>query len=117
VNHFIPYSIRSAHESSSRASSPRIISYTEPTNLEDVVEENSAVTKSGATITYGPYRNTLPYSNADFVIKKQQTVTVHYNHDFPVLEVTKLKRTAEISHWGANLNIQNEIHLHNAGPE
>jgi oligosaccharyltransferase complex subunit alpha (ribophorin I) len=44
-------------------------------------------------------------------------IVIHYSHGQPVLEVTQLKRAAEISHWGANLNIQDEIHLHNAGPE
>ena len=43
-------------------------------------------------------------------------VTIHFNFDFPVLELTKYKRAAEISHWGANLNIQDEINLFNAGP-
>jgi oligosaccharyltransferase complex subunit alpha (ribophorin I) len=33
------------------------------------------------------------------------------------VEITSLKRVAEISHWGANLNIQNDIALRNAGPE
>jgi oligosaccharyltransferase complex subunit alpha (ribophorin I) len=94
-----------------RSSTPRIISYTTPENisLED------AVTKSGATLTYGPYRNVPPLS-ANFMRDHQMPISIHYHHDQPVLEVTKLKRTAEISHWGANLNIQDEIHLHNAGP-
>jgi len=33
-----------------------------------------------------------------------------------VLTVTSLKRAAEISHWGSNLNVQDEIKLHNHGP-
>ena len=78
--------------------------------------EDSAVTQSGTTITYGPFKKTAPAS-AEFILKYQQPISVHYGYDFPVLEVTKLQRAAEISHWGANLNIQNEIHLRNAGPE
>ena len=74
------------------------------------------MTKSGATITYGPYNNLPPSSNKDFVDKHQTPILIHYNYEQPVLEVTELKRSAEISHWGANLNIQDEIHLHNAGP-
>ena len=41
---------------------------------------------------------------------------MHYYYEYPVLEITKLERAAEISHWGANLNINNDIQLHNAGP-
>ena len=42
---------------------------------------------------------------------------MQYQYDVPVLEITKLERAAEISHWGANLNIQDNIWLHNAGPK
>lgn len=74
------------------------------------------VTKSGATITYGPYNSIAPSANSDFINQHQKLVTVHFNYDHPVLAVVKYKRAAEISHWGANLNIEDEIHLHNAGP-
>jgi oligosaccharyltransferase complex subunit alpha (ribophorin I) len=43
-------------------------------------------------------------------------VSVQYGHDAPVLALRTLRRAAEISHWGANLNIQDEIELYNAGP-
>lgn len=74
------------------------------------------MTKTGATVTYGPYNSIAPSANEEFLSKHQQPVVVHYNYDYPVAEVPKLKRAAEISHWGANLNIQDEIHLRNAGP-
>lgn len=73
------------------------------------------MTKSGATITYGPYHN-IPPSTQDFLRKTQKHITVHYQYDNPVIEVTKLERSAEVSHWGANLNIQDNIHLRNGGP-
>jgi len=98
-----------------RAPTPRVISYTTPEKAEAFASDG-VVTKSGATITYGPYNDIPPSINTDFLTKHQEPLTVHYNYDTPVLEVTKLKRAAEISHWGANLNIQNEIHLRNAGP-
>lgn len=75
------------------------------------------VTKSGATITYGPYSNISPSANAAFIGAYQDTIGIHYFYDYPVLAVSEYKRAAEISHWGANLNIQDEIHLHNAGPK
>jgi oligosaccharyltransferase complex subunit alpha (ribophorin I) len=84
--------------------------------VEQFTSENSAVTKSGATITYGPFYDIEPVTPR-FIREYQQRIEVHYGYELPVLEVITLKRAAEISHWGANLNIQNEIQLHNAGPE
>lgn len=78
---------------------------------------DAAVTKSGATLVYGPYKDIPASAGAAFLGKYQQPVTVHYYHEQPVLEVRKLKRSVEISHWGANINTQDEISLHNAGPK
>lgn len=89
-------------------------SYTTPEDVEFATD--SVVTKSGATITYGPFHNIPPSASADFVDKKQKQISMHYSFDYPVLEVIKLERAAEISHWGANLNIQDTMKLHNAGP-
>ncbi|KAI0278844.1 oligosaccharyl transferase alpha subunit [Russula aff. rugulosa BPL654] len=98
-----------------RAPEPRIISYTTPEGLDSFTTDNIA-TKSGATITYGPFHNIPPSASAAFIEKHQKHVAVHYFFGAPVVEITSLKRSAEISHWGANLNIQNDIALHNAGP-
>jgi oligosaccharyltransferase complex subunit alpha (ribophorin I) len=97
-----------------RSPSPRIISYTTPENMDQFTFDN-VVTRSGATLTYGPYTN-VPSSSKSPVGHYQKSIEIHYKYDQPVLEVTKLRRAAEISHWGANLNIQDEIYLHNAGP-
>ncbi|KAI0921757.1 hypothetical protein AcV5_000735 [Taiwanofungus camphoratus] len=98
-----------------RSPSPQVHSYTIPENLDEFTME-APVTKSGATITYGPYHNVPPSSTQEFVHDKQKHIVVHYSYDHPMIEITKLKRAAEISHWGANLNIEDNIHLHNAGP-
>ncbi len=74
------------------------------------------VTKAGSTITYGPFYNIPPSATVTFMDKKQKEIVIHYALDFPVLEITKLERAAEISHWGANLNIEDNYHFHNAGP-
>ncbi|KDQ64495.1 hypothetical protein JAAARDRAFT_166801 [Jaapia argillacea MUCL 33604] len=97
-----------------RSSTPSILSFTQPEEVSFATE--NPATKSGTTVTYGPYYNIPASASSDFIAAHQQHVTVQYNHGFPVLEVTKLKRAAEVSHWGANLNIQDEIILHNAGP-
>jgi oligosaccharyltransferase complex subunit alpha (ribophorin I) len=98
-----------------RARSPDVISYTTPKDIETFANEG-LVSKSGATVIYGPYNDIPSSALIDFIHKYQQPVTVHYHHDQPVLEVLDLKRSVEISHWGANLNTQDEIFLHNAGP-
>jgi oligosaccharyltransferase complex subunit alpha (ribophorin I) len=48
---------------------------------------------------------------------KQESFYVHYETREPILGVRKYRRAAEVSHWGANLNIQDEIELFNNGPE
>ncbi|KAJ7129679.1 oligosaccharyl transferase alpha subunit [Mycena epipterygia] len=98
-----------------RSPSPSIHSYTTPEKLEAFTLD-ATVTKTGATVTYGPYNNITPSANEAFISKHQQPVVVHYKYEYPVSEVPSLKRVAEISHWGANLNIQDDIHLRNAGP-
>lgn len=77
---------------------------------------DAVATKSGATITYGPFHDIPPSASQDFVDSKQKQITVHYTYDHPVLEVKKLERAVEISHWGANLNVDNKMVFHNAGP-
>ncbi|CEL59878.1 oligosaccharyltransferase complex subunit alpha (ribophorin I) [Rhizoctonia solani AG-1 IB] len=100
-----------------RSSTPMIHSYTDSKDLSEYIEAgSSAVAKTGATLVYGPFHNVPASSNLPFQEKKQKTVSVHYDHDQPVLTVASLQRSAEISHWGANLNIHDEIVLRNDGP-
>ncbi|OJT10161.1 Dolichyl-diphosphooligosaccharide--protein glycosyltransferase subunit 1 [Trametes pubescens] len=97
-----------------RAPTTTVHSYTEP---EDVAFTTDAVvTKAGATITYGPFHDIPASASQDFVDTKQKQVTVHYTYDHPVIEVKKLERAVEISHWGANLNVDNTMVFYNAGP-
>lgn len=98
-----------------RSLSPHILSYSTPDGVDNFVR-GDIVTKTGSTITYGPYHNIQSSSNAEFISKHQQAIYVHYAFDHPVLEVKRLERSAEISHWGANLNIEDKIYLYNAGP-
>jgi len=93
----------------------QFLNYTIPTGLDDFTLDPTA-SRSGTTVTYGPF-NDLPESdNREFLDQTQQRVELRYDFGEPVLTVTSLKRAAEISHWGSNLNIQDEIKLHNAGP-
>ncbi|KAI0832298.1 oligosaccharyl transferase alpha subunit [Trametes gibbosa] len=97
-----------------RSPDPNVHSFSEPEDVEFTTD--AVVTKSGATITYGPFYGIPPSASQDFVDTKQKQITVHYNYASPVLEVKKLERAVEISHWGANLNVDNNIIFHNAGP-
>ena len=99
-----------------RSPSPQVHSFTRPEGLEAFTLEDP-VTKSGATLTYGPYKNIPQSTSEEFVGGKQKRVTVHFECDHPVVEVSKLSRAVEISHWGANLNIEDNIVLHNGGPK
>jgi oligosaccharyltransferase complex subunit alpha (ribophorin I) len=94
-----------------------ILSYTQ--SIEVAFTTGSIATRSntGAAVTYGPFSDLPPSSNTAFAEKHQQRVSIHYEFGFPMLAVKSLRRAAEISHWGANLNIQDEIHLYNAGPK
>jgi oligosaccharyltransferase complex subunit alpha (ribophorin I) len=42
---------------------------------------------------------------------------VHYETKEPVMALRSLRRSAEVSHWGGNLNIQDELDLTNMGPK
>jgi len=99
-----------------RLSNPTVHSYTEPKNVGAYTLE-APVTKSGATLTYGPFNNIPASTNKEFVTNSQQAITVHFSHELPILQIPRMTRTAEISHWGANLNIEDKIHLYNAGPK
>ena len=99
-----------------RPLSPRIISYMEPKGVESFTA-NGSVQKTGGSVTYGPYTDLAASVISSFSDNYQQVVTVHYYHEQPVLQLTKLERSAEISHWGANLNVEDKIVLYNAGPK
>jgi len=94
-----------------------IFSYTQPKEVTFTTGSIATKSNTGAAVTYGPFSNLPPSSNTAFVEEHQQKVSVHYDFGFPMLAIKTLRRAAEISHWGANLNIQDEIHLHNAGPQ
>lgn len=42
---------------------------------------------------------------------------MHYEHKEAVVALRSLKRAVEVSHWGANVNTQDELDLVNIGPK
>ncbi|TXT10813.1 hypothetical protein VHUM_02318 [Vanrija humicola] len=73
------------------------------------------VTKSGSTLTLGPFFDVPPTVGAA-AAAEQGPFYVHYETPSPIVGIRSLKRAAEVSHWGGNLNIQDEIALFNDGP-
>lgn len=74
-------------------------------------------TKSATALTYGPFRSVPPWTQAAFLSEGQEHVTVHYELDSPYATLKSFKRAAEVSHWGSNLNIQDNIWLKNEGAQ
>lgn len=95
---------------------PQVHNYTVPPPLPKFTKEERSVSKSSATITYGPY-NDIPVSTTPSFLETQQHLSIHYEIEHPVLRVLSLRRSAEVSHWGSNLNIEDSIHLKNDGAE
>lgn len=62
--------------------------------------------KSDSTITYGPYENIKPLH--------QDEMSIHYENNAAFLNVEKLRRSIEVSHWG-NIAVEETIDLVHAG--
>ena len=85
-----------AHQSSYQLPPSRSFSRVAPTSTSD------------NEITYGPYSNMDPYSNA--------RITIHYENNGPFLTVASLDRLIEISHWG-NLAVEEHVHVKHTGED
>ena len=92
-----------------RSPHPQVHSYTlTPAEPGD----SDIITKSGATITFGPQSN-VP-SVTELAPRKAR---VHYNYDQPIASIVSLDRLVEVSHWGDNMAFQDHVWLRNDGPE
>ena len=102
-----------------RSPSPKVVSYSAPAELAKYADTTaeSVASKSGAVISYGPFKNLPATTGLPFHREDQKLLTVHYEYDSPILSVVSLDRSAEISHWGNNLNIQDDVHIRNDGAE
>nr|CAD2177809.1 unnamed protein product [Meloidogyne enterolobii] len=58
-------------------------------------------------ITYGPYENSKPYT--------KKPITIHCENNSPFLVATKVDRFIEISHWGGNLAVEENVEIVNKG--
>lgn len=99
-----------------RSPSPTIVSYS---SVPSTYTRDNTVTKSSATLTLGPFHAMPPTlgGSASKDLAAQAPFQVHYETKDPVIGLRSLKRAAEVSHWGGNLNIQDEMELVNMGPK
>ncbi|WWC86854.1 uncharacterized protein L201_001733 [Kwoniella dendrophila CBS 6074] len=105
-----------------RAPHPSILSYSSPSSIPQTYTRDSTITKSGGTLTLGPFHSLPPTlssenKNSNQKIVEQKPFSVHYETKDPIIGIRNLKRSAEVSHWGSNFNIQDEIELVNKGPK
>lgn len=64
------------------------------------------VSVSDNVITYGPYENKAPFSEAQ--------LKVHEENNSPFLTVTSIERIIEVSHWG-NIAIEEHVDIRHSG--
>lgn len=94
---FSPYKVKSQTTTVTTASST-IESYT----------KTKPVSQSESTITYGPYENKEPFSEAE--------LRVHSENNTPFLTITSMERVIEVSHWG-NIAVEEHIEVRHSGAE
>jgi oligosaccharyltransferase complex subunit alpha (ribophorin I) len=100
-------------ELTGRSPTPFILSYPE---IPTTYTRDNTVTRAGATLTLGPFHN-LPPTLGSASSVEQAPFSVHYEHKEAVVALRSLKRAVEVSHWGANVNTQDELDLVNIGPK
>lgn len=96
-----------------RSPTPQILTHGD---VPKAYTRDSDVTKSGATLTLGPF-HAVPATIGTGKVAEQAPFYVHYESRDPIIGIRTLRRAAEVSHWGSNLNIQDEVALMNDGAE
>lgn len=102
-----------------RCPSSKVVSFSsidELSKYADKSDTDAIGSRAGTIVTYGPFHKVPITASKDFQKKEQKSVSVHYEYDTAIVTVVELQRFAEISHWGANINIQDSVHLRNDGP-
>lgn len=71
----------------------------------------AAHTKGGATVTF------TKEVEGDFPVGEKAIASVMYVQTEPMAAMRTLDRIVEVSHWGSNLAVQDNVELYNAGPK
>lgn len=72
------------------------------------------VTKSGATVTFGPFTNIKAITTDS---TPPAVAQIHYAYESPIVSLVQLNRHVEVSHWGDNLAFHDRMWLRNDGPQ
>lgn len=101
---------------------PRVVDVKSPEGFKVHQQQGSATitfTSQGKIAEMGEQvrpSHTL-FSHADsLTLADEQLATIHYQQPEAVASIRKLDRIVELSHWGANMAVQDNIDLFNAGP-
>ena len=77
----------------------------------------SASHPNGASVITFTTTEPLSASSSSASASSGNVASVYYEQPEPVISVRKLDRTAQVSHWGHSLAIQDDIVLVNDGPK
>ncbi|KAH9822259.1 Ribophorin I [Melampsora americana] len=80
----------------------RVFSNTSPSGFKVEATNNGVLFTSSAASTK--------------LTSKPQSGLVHYHQPHPVMSISNWTRLVEVSHWGNNVAIEDQIHLENRGP-
>ena len=83
--------------------------YRLPSQVVQAYTGGEHVQHNGNKIIYGPFHSIMP--------ETFDTLRVHYEFSKPLLTVTELVRDLQVSHWGGNLNVEENYKLHHSGAE
>jgi oligosaccharyltransferase complex subunit alpha (ribophorin I) len=75
-------------------------------NLESKTEEKPS-SSYGDTVLYGPYSDVKPY--------RFSPMRLHFENTKPFLRITNLVKDIEVSHWGANVAVEETYDIEHAG--
>lgn len=74
--------------------------------------DSDEVVKSKDTISFGPWSNVKALNSGE----PHKVARVHYTHTSPVVSIVESERHVEVSHWGDNLAVEDQLWLRNDGP-
>lgn len=73
------------------------------------------ITKSGTTITFGPYKDVDSLLHTQPLLWKGTRARVHYQYNTPIVSVIESHRQAKVSHWRNAVQIEDDLWLKNDG--
>ncbi|KAJ3084019.1 proteasome regulatory particle base subunit [Quaeritorhiza haematococci] len=76
-------------------------------DVSEYTSEPKPVSKSGKQIVYGPYTGVAAHTS--------KKIIVHYAESQAILVAKNYARKVEISHWGGNMAVHEDIELHHQG--